>query len=315
MDEPAPFTPPDLDLRDFPYMPLDVVRLRDSEIAILSTGDAFRAAVLLWCTAWHQVPAASLPTDDRLLSNLAGFGRDIEAWRAVKSGALHAFTLCSDGRLYHPVIAEKALEADGKRKSQRKRTAAATEARRRAQEPSTPERDVDRNVDRNGDRDDYGTDKRNVVQGKGREGKGEEAKGREHDLSKKDISAVAVATAGAIWGALFQKFWESYPKRQGANPKEPARIKFLAAIKSGEDPDVIIESAKSYARELARENKVGTPFVARALTWLTEKRWKDYQPSPEDSARLAKLDADMAAKGYAFVDGKGWVKKVEAGAA
>jgi hypothetical protein len=113
---PEPMTPADLDLRDFPYMPLDVVRLRDSESSVICSGEEFRAAVLLWCAAWHQVPAASLPDDDRLLANLAGFGRDVESWKAVREGALRGFILCDDGRLYHPVIAEKANEADTKRK-------------------------------------------------------------------------------------------------------------------------------------------------------------------------------------------------------
>lgn len=124
----APLTPADLDLRDFAYMPLDVVRLRDSELAVVCSGDAFRAAVLLWCAAWHQVPAASLPDDDRLLASLAGFGRDLKGWKAVRGEALHGFVLCDDGRLYHPVIAEKAIEAGVKRRQQQRRTAAATAA-------------------------------------------------------------------------------------------------------------------------------------------------------------------------------------------
>src|ERR1700730_8652907 len=109
-----PLTPVDLDLRNFPYMPLDVIRLRDSDISLVSSGEEFRAAVLLWCSAWHQVPAASLPDDDRLLASLAGFGRDIEGWMRVKEVALRGFVRCEDGRLYHPVIADKALEADDK---------------------------------------------------------------------------------------------------------------------------------------------------------------------------------------------------------
>ncbi len=124
-----PLTPTDLDLRNFAYMPLDVVRLRDSDIAVVSSGEEFRAAVLLWCSAWHQVPAASLPDDDRLLASLAGFGRDIEGWMRVKEVALRGFVRCEDGRLYHPVIADKALEADDKRRSFHTRTAKARAAR------------------------------------------------------------------------------------------------------------------------------------------------------------------------------------------
>lgn len=118
----VPLTPDDLDLRDFPYMPLDAIRLRDSDMASLATGDEFRAAVLLWCAAWHQVPAASLPSDDRMLAKLAGYGRDVAAWCEVKEGALRGFVECSNGRLYHPVISDKAIEADSKRVLNKSRT-------------------------------------------------------------------------------------------------------------------------------------------------------------------------------------------------
>ncbi|MGF6633548.1 hypothetical protein OKW39_000699 [Paraburkholderia sp. MM6662-R1] len=108
---PDPLTPADCDLRDFAFMPLDVVRLRDSDIAALSTGEEFRSAVLLWCASWHQVPAASLPDDDRVLSQLAGYGRVVAEWKKVREGALRGWIKCSDGRLYHPVVAEKANES------------------------------------------------------------------------------------------------------------------------------------------------------------------------------------------------------------
>lgn len=92
-------------------MELDVRRLRDSEFAAASSGEAFRAGVLLWCAAWHQVPAASLPDNDTELANLAGFGRVVKEWKKVRAEALSGFVLCSDGRLYHAVIAEKAVSA------------------------------------------------------------------------------------------------------------------------------------------------------------------------------------------------------------
>ena len=107
----SPLTPSNCDLRDFAFMPLDVVRLRDSDIAALSSGEEFRSAVLLWCASWHQIPAASLPNDDKVLAQLAGFGRVVAEWKAVKEGALRGWVLCSDNRLYHPVIAEKANDA------------------------------------------------------------------------------------------------------------------------------------------------------------------------------------------------------------
>jgi len=113
---PNPLTPPECDLTDFQYMELDVRRLRDSKFAATPNSDAFRAGVMLWCAAWHQVPAASLPDDDVELANLAGFGRmpvSVKEWKKVRAEALYGFVKCSDGRLYHAIIAEKALAAFG----------------------------------------------------------------------------------------------------------------------------------------------------------------------------------------------------------
>lgn len=107
---PAPLVPANVDLTDFEFMPLEVQRLRDSSLSVKASGDEFRAAVLLWCAAWHQRPAASLPDDDGDLANLAGYGRVEREWLKVKKGALRGWVKCSDGRLYHPVVAEKAME-------------------------------------------------------------------------------------------------------------------------------------------------------------------------------------------------------------
>lgn len=103
-----PLTPADCDLRALPFMPFDVVRLLDSDFYALSTADEFKAAFSLWCKSWAQVPAASLPNDDRVLAHLSGAGAK---WKKVKDMALRGFVLCSDGRLYHPVVAEKAKDA------------------------------------------------------------------------------------------------------------------------------------------------------------------------------------------------------------
>lgn len=108
---PAPIVAAEVDLRDFQYMELDVRVLRDSRFAAQVTGDAFRAGVLLWCAAWHQVPCGSLPDDDIELANLAGYGRFVKEWRKVRDEALLGFVLCSDSRLYHEVVCAKAAQA------------------------------------------------------------------------------------------------------------------------------------------------------------------------------------------------------------
>jgi O-methyltransferase involved in polyketide biosynthesis len=129
-----PLVPADVDLRDFAFMPLDVVRLRDSSLSIEASGDEFRAAVLLWCVAWHQVPAASLPDDDRALAMYTGFGRDVKGWKRIRAGAIRGFVQCSDGRLYHPILAEKAMEAAGRKESGSNRNARQQRWRERMRE-------------------------------------------------------------------------------------------------------------------------------------------------------------------------------------
>ncbi len=115
----APLTPADCDLRGLGFMPLDVGRLRDSDLALVSSGDEFKAAVLLWCASWHQVPAGSLPPDERALCRLAGL--EPKAWQKVRAGALRGWVECDDGRLYHPVVAEKAVDAWRRRKEHERR--------------------------------------------------------------------------------------------------------------------------------------------------------------------------------------------------
>lgn len=117
-----PMVPANVVLRDFEFMPLDVVRLRDSDLVTESSAEEFRAAVLLWCAAWHQAPAASLPDSDRSLAKLAGYGMDVDSWMRVRAGALRGFKLCDDGRLYHHLMAQKAIEAwEGKLRYRHKR--------------------------------------------------------------------------------------------------------------------------------------------------------------------------------------------------
>ncbi len=110
-DLPEPLTPADCDLRGLKFMPLDVLQLRDSSLAAKAPGEAFRAAVMLWCAAWTQVPAGSLPNDEEELAHLCGYGRAPKEWKKVRTWALHKFVLCSDGRLYHPHIAQCALDS------------------------------------------------------------------------------------------------------------------------------------------------------------------------------------------------------------
>lgn len=153
---------------------LNVDRLFASELWAIATGDEFKAAVALWGRAWQQVPAGSLPDDERLLAAFSGAGR---RWPKLRAMALRGFVKCSDGRLYHRVLCEDVLRAAQAKKMKLERTRAASEARRAKDAgPETPppggekandfsktgDRNDDRNVQRNDDRNDDRNDLRHV---------------------------------------------------------------------------------------------------------------------------------------------------------
>lgn len=118
----APLTPPEADLRDFAFTPMYRARLFGSAFHARATDAEWRAGVTLWLKSQDQVPAGSLPDDDVELCRLAELARDFKQWRKVKIGALRGWVKCSDGRLYHPVVAEITVEQWNGKIEQRKRT-------------------------------------------------------------------------------------------------------------------------------------------------------------------------------------------------
>lgn len=109
---PDPLTPPDCDLSSMDWFPFFHRKLRRSTFWLNSSVEIRALSVELWCEAFSQTPAASLPDDDVALSDAAGFGRfDLGRWTALKPDAMKAWTLCSDRRWYHPFLAKVALEA------------------------------------------------------------------------------------------------------------------------------------------------------------------------------------------------------------
>lgn len=121
---PPPINGTDCDLRGIPYMPLHLDQFLGSDFNLLANDAEFRAGLTLFCVAWKQVPAGSLPRDDAALCRLAGFGREVTKWNEVKAMALRNWTLCSDGRLHHRYLAELAQGAMKTRQAARARKAA-----------------------------------------------------------------------------------------------------------------------------------------------------------------------------------------------
>lgn len=108
---PDPLVPAEVDLRDFPFVPIIRGRLFNSGFHARANDAEWRAGVTLWLKSWDQVPAGTLPDDETELCRLAEMGRDLRGWRKVRERALHGWTRRSDGRLHHETVATGVLEA------------------------------------------------------------------------------------------------------------------------------------------------------------------------------------------------------------
>lgn len=133
----APLVPAHVDLNGYEFMPLYGHKLFGSEFDGKVSDRAWRAAVTLWWKAWNQVPAASLPNDDKTIAKWADFGDDVKAFRKLKDEILHGFILCDDGRLYHRKLAGWALEAWERRVKDRERKQKWRDKRRDGDVPET----------------------------------------------------------------------------------------------------------------------------------------------------------------------------------
>jgi hypothetical protein len=108
---PAPPVPADVDLTDFRFMPLEVERLRRSRAWLICKRRPELAFFMLnlWTAAWHSRPAGSLEDDDDVLADAAMCSP--ERWPEIRADVMRGWFKAADGRLYHPVVAEKVLDS------------------------------------------------------------------------------------------------------------------------------------------------------------------------------------------------------------
>lgn len=254
-DLPEPLTPPDCDLRGMPYMPFDLVRLFDSDLYALSTGDEFKAAFTLWGKSFYQIPAGSLPADDRLLEHLSGARK----WKAVRDMALRGWVKCSDGRLYHQTVAEKVLEAWASRLARRERTEAARAARHKSNgvsggsdvppvANSVTEKATEKATERVAE-----NVTSSVTESKGTE------QNRTEEERKKELATLVARDDD------FETFWRAYPRKVGKG----AVMRMWPSILKKTSVPVLLQ-AISAQRWDHRER-----FIPHPATWLNQERWLD----------------------------------------
>lgn len=106
------------------------------------------------------------------------------------------------------------------------------------------------------------------------------ARGNELDLGLPPPEPQAKPFDEALW----KRFWQVYPPREGDRTHKAARAKFIALVQKGADPEKIIAGAKRYRAfmdakvgydEQKRQKGTGGPFVARAISWLNGEAWEN----------------------------------------
>lgn len=281
---PDPLTASDTDLQNFPYFPFDAVKFRDSKFSATVDPASGFYAVMLWAAAWHQVPAASLPDDDVLLAKLAGFGRFVDEWKKVKEGALYGFIKCSDGRLYHPHLAEHANKAWAKSRKAKESVAKRWE-KQAPEEQSLNERE---SIDDPVQYERITTADTNVIQREERKESKENntpysPPNEKTSNGPKNNSAQSHDFAESV-NSAFESVWQSMPLRKVS--KESARKAWNKIFLNHKKPNpeklangvtTITEDLQEKARHLTAENGVyDNPFwKLHFATYLNQQRWTD----------------------------------------
>jgi len=260
-----------VDVRDLDGFMLNAERLLASELWALSTGEEFKAAVGLWCRAWKQLPAASLPSDDRVLASFAGVS--IARWNKVKAISLRGFVECSDGRLYHGVLVEDAKRASVKKAERRERTKAATEARKK-------QRDDQRNDTRDDTRDDPPNDVVTKSQGQG-QGQGQLEEDSDADAS--GAEAPDHDPVKDLWGRAVKILGPSSRGLIGKARKQYGDIAVIQAIAACEveaptDPAGFFVGCLQQGNRNERKHQSGYSVLARAAIEHDERQGNRSHP-------------------------------------
>lgn len=325
---PKPLTPAGCDLRDFPKMMIDVPRLFASTFNASASRSplAWMIGHKLWYRSWHQVPAGSLPNDDDELCHLAELGFDAKSFAKAKALAMRGWIECDDGRLYHHVVCEAALEAW--QEKLRQRLASGTGNAKRwgvSFDPSQVAADLRALIScmavlnpqskaimkaQKSLKALSGVDEGTIPQGPKDDPTGI-AEASHRDIEKPGISSLGTGTGtGNLFSdanasvahpaprgfpAGFEEFWAAYPNKVG---KKAAAKAFPAALKSIGGPAPLAVILEGLARAVvSRRWNDPTYTKPNPATWLNQGRWEDeHEPATSESSNHGRQSSPRAAK-------------------
>lgn len=256
------------DLRAYDWFPLQHKRLKRSSWWLAASDLARSRSIDLWCEAYEQVPAGSLPSNDAELAIYAGFGRDIPGFLAAKPELMAPWVLCSDGRYYHPVLCEiantawalreesRVKEREKKRKQRAKATPVPAPADESPGDEASPDGDV-------------------PVAATHVPGAFSPQDKTEQDTTE-EVTADAVRPQLALVPldegprpkARFDDGWKAFPKKgRERSGKDVARPVWMRAAKGVGGEDELVECIKRYAVS-SKALEDGGEFVPGFHRWL-----------------------------------------------
>ena len=249
---------------------IDIERIRQSDTWALATPEVRPWLLLLWVTAWEQVPCGSLPNDDALIA--ARIGMTPKAFAKAKPVLMRGWAEADDGRLYHSTITARVLAMlETKRKESERKAAyrARMDAERTRESANVP-------------RDRRGTDTvRDIVKDGGSD-PGRDATGTGTGTGtglREEISPTAhpkPAARGTVhrFPPGFETLWAEYPRKVGKD----AAARAFAKRRPDESLLSAMVAAVRTQRQSEQWTRDGGQFIPHLATWLNAGRWQDEEP-------------------------------------
>ncbi len=119
LQRPAPY-PADTKAKGWRFE-LDLEQVMQSDTWVLASPDARPWLLMLWTTAWQQVPCGSMPSDDALI--VARLGINPKVFAKARPVLLRGWWLADDGRLYHDTITSRVQDMLLRKGGERQRKA------------------------------------------------------------------------------------------------------------------------------------------------------------------------------------------------
>jgi len=122
---------------------LDYEQIEQSDTWGVTKPEARPWLLMLWMTAWKQVPCGSMPADHDVIAGKLGIPDDL--WEKHRASLLRGWWQADDGRMYHDTLTKRVDEMMRKRRSDSDRQAA--KRAREASESAAIHGDVTRDTE------------------------------------------------------------------------------------------------------------------------------------------------------------------------